>query len=116
MDVDTVILKTKKEKQKKDSTDTGTQAGRNRKSASQRGNPEALRKRLLARQAGLATSIEAAEARIKDIDAMFCEANYFEQTPPAEVRKAKAERNGLEREVSALMVEWEQVEEEMEPG
>ena len=114
LDVDTVILKVKREKQKKDSTDTSTQGGRDRKSASQRGNSRAVRRRLQERQAGLTTRIEAAEARVKKIDAMFCKANYFEQTPPAEVRKAEAERNGLEREVSDLMAEWEQVGEEMD--
>ncbi len=45
---------------------------------------------------------------------MFCEANYFEHAPPAEVRKAEAERKDLEREVSGLMAEWEQIEEEMD--
>jgi len=114
LDVDTVILKAKKEKRKNDSTGTGTQGGRDRKSASQRGNSRALRRRLQERQAGLTTRIEAAEARIKEIDAMFCEANYFEQTPPAEVRKAEAQRNDLEREVNDLMAEWEQVGEEMD--
>ena len=118
LDVDTVVLKTKKEKRKKDSTDTGTQrrrgAGPHRKSASQGGNLKALRKQLQERQAGLATKIEAAEARIKKIDATFCEANYFEHTPTAEVRKTEVERNDLEREVGDLMAEWEQVEEEME--
>ena len=77
-------------------------------------NSKALRKQLQERQAGLATRIEAAEARIKEIDAMFCEANYFEQTPPAEVRKAEAQRNDLGREVNDLMAEWEQVGEEMD--
>ncbi|MCH7682282.1 MAG: ABC-F family ATP-binding cassette domain-containing protein [Gemmatimonadetes bacterium] len=114
LDVDTVILKVKREKQKKDSTDTSAQGGRDRKSASQRGNSRAVRRRLQERQAGLTTRIEAAEARVKKIDAMFCGANYFEHTPPAEVRKAEAERNGLEREVSDLMAEWEQVGEEMD--
>ena len=114
LDVDTVILKVKKEKRKKDSTDTGTQGDRDRKSASQRGNSRALQRRLQERQAGLTIRIEAAEARIKEIDAMFCEANYFEQTPPAEVRKAEAERNDMEREVNDLMAEWEQVGEAMD--
>ena len=114
LDVDAVILKAKKEKRKNDSTGTGTQGSRDRKSASQRGNSRALRNRLQERQAGLTTRIEAAEARIKEIDAMFCEANYFEQTPPAEVRKAEAQRNDLEREVNDLMAEWEQVGEEMD--
>jgi len=114
LDVDAVILKAKKEKRKNDSTGTGTQGSRDRKSASQRGNSRALRNRLQERQAGLTTRIEAAEARIKEIDAMFCEANYFEQTPPAEVRKAEAQRNDLGREVNDLMAEWEQVGEEMD--
>ena len=45
---------------------------------------------------------------------MFCKANYFEQTPPVEVRKAEAERNDMEREVNDLMAEWEQVGEAMD--
>jgi hypothetical protein len=45
---------------------------------------------------------------------MFCEANYFEQTPAAEVRKAEAERNDLEREVGDLMTAWEEMEEGMD--
>ena len=105
MDVDTVILKANKEKQ----------GGRGRKSASHGGNAKALRKKLQKRQDGLTTKIEAAEARIEEIDDMFCAANYFEQTPPAEVRKAEAERNDLEREVSSLMAEWAQIEEEKAP-
>ena len=36
-------------------------------------------------------------------------ANYFEQTPPAEVKKAEADRNDLEREVRKLMAEWAQL-------
>ena len=107
LDVDTVILKAKREKQ-------NTKGGRGRKSASQGGNAKALRKKLQERQDGLTAKIEAAEARIKKIDGMFCAANYFTQTPPAEVRKAEAERNDLEREVSALMAEWAQIEEEMD--
>ena len=113
LDVDTVVLKIKKEKKKKDSTDTGKRGSGGRKSASGRTNPQALRK-LQERQAALASKIEAAEARIKKIDAKFCEANYFDHTPPAEVRKEEVVRNGLEREVGELMAEWEQVEEELE--
>ena len=29
-----------------------------------------------------------AEARVKKIDGMFCVANYFEQTPRAEIKKS----------------------------
>ncbi len=104
LDVDTVILKAKRDKQ----------GGRGRKSASQGGNAKALRKKLQERQDGLTTKIEAAEARIKKIDGMFCAANYFEQTPLAEVKKAEAERNDLEREVRELMAEWAQIEEDMD--
>jgi ATPase subunit of ABC transporter with duplicated ATPase domains len=103
LDVDTVILKAKKEKRSRD-----------RKPASQRGNPKALQRQLQERQAELTNRIEAAEARIKEIDATFCKANYFEQTPDAEVRKAEAERNTLEREVGELMTAWEEIEEGMD--
>ena len=105
LDVDTVILRAKK---------AATKGGRGRKSASRGGSPKALRKKLQERQDRLTAKIEAAEARIKEIDGMFCAANYFEHTPRAEVKKAEAERNDLEREVRELMAGWAQTEEEMD--
>jgi ATPase subunit of ABC transporter with duplicated ATPase domains len=103
LDVDTVVLKAKKDKRTRD-----------RKPAPPRATSRTTRKQLEERQAGLITSIEAAEARIEAIDAMFCAANYFEETPPAEVRKAEAERSQLQQEIGRLMAAWEEIEEELD--
>jgi ATPase subunit of ABC transporter with duplicated ATPase domains len=102
LDVDTVVLQAKK---------AANRALRDGKSTTQSGGAKAARKKLQERQDALTAEIEAAEARIKKIDEMFCEANYFDHTPPAEVKKAKTERGALEREVRDLMAEWEQIEE-----
>ena len=105
LDADTVILKAKK---------AANKAVRDGKSAAQSGGSKAGRRKLQERQDGLTAKIEAAEVRIKDIDDMFCEANYFDHTPPAEVKKAKAKRSALEDELGALTEEWERLEEELD--
>ena len=105
LDADTVILKAKK---------AANKAVRDGKSAAQSGGSRAGRRKLQERQDGLTAKIEATEGRIKDIDDMFCEANYFDHTPPAEVKKAKAKRSALEDELGALTEEWERLEEELD--
>jgi ATPase subunit of ABC transporter with duplicated ATPase domains len=53
---------------------------------------------------------EAAERRVADIDALFCEPDYFSRTPADEIRALEAERTGLATEIADLMDEWERVE------
>ena len=74
---------------------------------------KARRKRLEIRQEELTACIDTAEARIEQIDELFCEANYYEQTPLEEVTTLENERTGLHREVVDLMGEWERNEEEI---
>ena len=57
--------------------------------------------------------IEAAGARIAEIDGMFCAADYFARTPADEIRAAKAEQRQLQREVADLLAKWEDLEREL---
>ena len=74
---------------------------------------KARRKRLQMRQDELTARIDTAEARIREIDELFCEPTYYERTPLEEVTELEAERTGLHREVADHMGEWEQNEEEI---
>jgi energy-coupling factor transporter ATP-binding protein EcfA2 len=56
--------------------------------------------------------VEAAEARVAEIDRRFCQPDYFGRTPVDEVRALEAERQRLQGEVTDLLAEWEAVEEE----
>ena len=65
------------------------------------------------RQEELTASIEAAEARVAEIDEIFCEPAFYERTPADEVRPLETERDSLQREVAELMSEWTRTEEEL---
>ena len=67
---------------------------------------KARRKRLQMRQDELTARIDTAEARIREIDELFCEPTYYERTPLEEVTELEAERTGLHREVADHMGEW----------
>jgi hypothetical protein len=58
-------------------------------------------------------AVEEAEARKAAIHARWCEAGFFEQTPPAEIAVLEAEDKALDPRIDALMREWEALEEEI---
>jgi ATPase subunit of ABC transporter with duplicated ATPase domains len=74
----------------------------------------AHRKSLEGRQEELTERIEAAEARIRTIEALFCAPGFFAETPADEVRRLEEERRQLRRGVADLTADWEAVEEEMQ--
>ena len=74
---------------------------------------KARKKQLLKRQDALTASIEEAEARVAEIDEMFCEPEYFERTSADELKILEAERTSLQGEVADLTSKWESVEEEI---
>ena len=104
LDVDRVVLKAKKEKRQK---------GAPRKPTKTNGQ-RSLLKQSRQRLEQVTTKIEAAEARIGEIDRTFCEPDYFEQTPGDAVRALEAERTKLRSEVRDLMAEWERLEEKID--
>jgi len=73
----------------------------------------ARRKNLEGRREELTGGIEAAEARIKAIDGLFCAPGFFAETPALEVRRLEDEQQQLRRRIAELMATWEAVEEEI---
>ena len=61
----------------------------------------------------LMARIDNAEARVAEIDELFCQPGYYEQTPPDDVRELEDERSRLKGEVVDLTSEWERTEEEL---
>ena len=125
LDADRVILKAKTEKRKKKgrgtstatrtdgAADTKVERGNGRKVAPAVGVSKARKKQLLRRQEALTASIEEAEARMAEIDEVFCEPAYFERTSAGEVKILETERTSLQSEVDELTSEWESAEEEI---
>ena len=66
-----------------------------------------------ARQEDLLEQIEMAENRLKQIDELFCQPNYYDETPPAEIKALEAERTDLERDVAYMTADWERTEQEL---
>ena len=77
------------------------------------GVSKARKKQLLKRQEALTASIEESEARVAEIDEIFCEPKYYERTPADEVKTLETERTELQEEVADLTSEWESAEEEI---
>jgi ATPase subunit of ABC transporter with duplicated ATPase domains len=108
LDVDTVVLRAKKERKRAEPSAKAKPAQRS-EGANSRQAVAKIRRRL----AEVAERIEAAEARVREIDGLFCAPDYFARTPATDVRARQAERNGLEREIADLMAEWERLEDEV---
>ena len=110
LDADRVILKARREKPKKGSRQN-ERSGNNGKSKQQL---ERERRQTEERRNELLVSIETAESRIAEIDRIFCDPAYYEQTPREEVKALEAERSHCDRELAALLEEWEKIEERAE--
>ena len=104
LDADRVVLKARTEKTRKAATD---------KPRPSRNNSKGRRKQAEARNEELLEQVTAAESRIKEIDTIFCAADFYERTPAAEVKALQAERGRLEQEVAELMARWERSEAEV---
>jgi ATPase subunit of ABC transporter with duplicated ATPase domains len=66
----------------------------------------AKRDKLLAR-------IDAAEARTKQIDALYADPTFYQRTPQAEIDGLVSERARLDEEIEKLVGEWEAIEAEI---
>ncbi len=86
--------------------DPGGRGAGERRPAPRAGNPRVLERR----RDELAARIEAAEARIAEIDAGFTRAGYFDETPPAEVQRLQEERARLVEALPGMMAQWEEAE------
>jgi hypothetical protein len=109
LDVESVVLKAQKEKK-----EAKREAPAPPKPKPTRPADPAGRLRTLEKKRGeLTARIEAAEARVVEIDDLFCREGYFDSTAPDEVAARQRERADLTAEVSRLVAEWEGLEDEI---
>ena len=108
LDVDTVVLKARKKNRK-------AKAAAGGRDDSQRPSLEMKKKlrQLELRRDRITVAIDQAEARVDEIDELFCDPEYFDRSRPA-VRKVEAEQRQLRAKVEELMAEWEIAEAELE--
>jgi ATPase subunit of ABC transporter with duplicated ATPase domains len=71
------------------------------------------RKELVGRSEKLSSELDRSEARLKEIEAIYCRPRFFESTPRGDVQKLDVERDQLTRRIEALIAEWEGVEAEI---
>ena len=109
LDADRVVLKAKSEKKLKKAAGNGAQAAGRPKGRGSRANGKAKARRRQAEQQQdkLMARIEAAEARMQEIDAASCAPGFYDNTPADEVRGLQIERSELERDIETLTAEWE---------
>ena len=86
--------------------------GRRRRPA----RPTYRQRQLAARGEKLAGRIEAAEARVAEIEGVFAAPSFYGEAGPAEVQALEAERQGLIDDIARLMEEGEGVEAEIGRG
>ena len=72
------------------------------------------RQQLEARAEEVAGRIEAAEGRVREIDAVLGSATFYEEASREEVGRLGGERSELLEEIDRLMSEWETLEAEVE--
>ena len=111
LDADRVVLKARSQRRRKaEPGPDGNGRRRSREGREERDQRESERRE--EELAGLLERVETTESRLREIDAAFCEAGFYERTPPEEVRRLKEERSRLERQVSDLTARWERLAEE----
>jgi len=112
LDADRVVLKAKRAKKK-----AKREPGSKKKGQASAGSPEVAprsRGQLEGARDKLTVRLERAEARIAEIDELFCQPGYFEKTPSDEVSKFETERTRLGGEVDRLTREWHKLEADLE--
>ena len=77
-----------------------------------RGLSKARRRRLRQKQEDLLARIDEAEARMQEIDALFCAPDFY-STAAHEVKELQIERSEVERDVERLTADWERGETEL---
>ena len=113
LDTDTVLEQARADA-RADEASRGTSHdtwGKNRRARARR---DRRLRELEAAGAKLAEQVDAAEARVSEIDAVFASPTFYEQSAPEEVQTLQAERQELTGRIARLMREWEAVEAEVE--
>jgi ATPase subunit of ABC transporter with duplicated ATPase domains len=120
LDIDTVVLKARREKRRaKEEADEAkaTAAGDAANAGGEGQKSKKVSKNRIRqvrdRSAKLLAKVESAEARIEEINQVFCDPTFYERSQPSEVRRLEEEQKQLRSEVEEMMAEWEKAEEEL---
>jgi ATPase subunit of ABC transporter with duplicated ATPase domains len=106
------VLRVKRAQQKKDRA--AIKAGGNGNGAGLDDRQRQQRAKELARRRDqLTESVEKAEARIHEINELFCDPTFFDRNSREHVKKLEQEQKKLSTQVEGLMGEWEKVEGEL---
>ena len=108
LDIDTVVLKARREKRKK-----ASENGRESRAPEPRAAPADAareRRRLESRREALVAALEAAEQRVAEIDDVFCRPGFYDEAPADEVTALEGERAELQRRVERATDEWDELE------
>jgi hypothetical protein len=98
LDVDRVVLKAKQTKKlKKNITKTSSQKNVKEKDADKK-------------EKELWNQIDAIESRIREIDQIFAEPDYYERIDPQETTNLSKERTELDKKLEGLTFTWENME------
>ncbi|MEM6457372.1 MAG: ABC-F family ATP-binding cassette domain-containing protein, partial [Acidobacteriota bacterium] len=107
LDVETAILRAKREKKnKKQAKGKPSTPADEKKRAREIGK---LRKE----RDAVTGQIDEAEARVAEINEMFCNPGFFDKTEPKRVRKLEAEQKQLGERIDDWMTTWESLEAEI---
>ena len=114
LDADTVALKARTSKKAGEE-----ESGAASEAAASRGSWEEQKKRrnrlikLPQERDRVMKEIERAEARLKEIEALYYSAGFFERTSAAEVEALEQEKVSLGPRIESLMADWEKLEAEI---
>ena len=106
LDAESVLLRVRRDK-KKDRPSTPQDADERREA-------QKRLRTLTGRREEITTTVERLEARIHEINEVFCDPTFFERTPRGKVAKLETEQKDLSAQIDELMGEWERLEEEIE--
>lgn len=70
-------------------------------------------RRLEKKRDELTLQIDAAESELTQLQARFCEADFYTQTTPGDVAQLQEQQRELEAQIAAWMEEWEHLENEI---
>jgi ATPase subunit of ABC transporter with duplicated ATPase domains len=104
LDAEVVLARARQEKRKEAAKKQAEKGG---------AKPPTNTKALVSRRDKLAADIEKAEARVHAINELFCNAGFFDKTPPAEIKKLEGEQKSLSSKIDEWMAEWARLEEEL---
>jgi ATPase subunit of ABC transporter with duplicated ATPase domains len=104
LDAEAVALKVRREKRR---------AKERERSPGPDPKAQKQRKKIERRIAAISDEIEGHEARVHEINEIFCDPTYFDRTPRREVQKLEREQQRLAAATDELMAEWETLEAEL---